>query len=109
MKVGNAPLIRERSYFKGDTLSEPERLAEEDQERAGYCRHDKCILKQGISKKTGKAWRGEFCRANVCEPVWWRWNDQMKVWIPPMHEPNDYLYVGWDDKREETREPNGEV
>ena len=106
MRSWNAPLANAGSVspFQGDKMSEPERLRESDQDRAGYCRHNKRILKQGTSKTTGKVWRGEFCRAGVCEPEWWRWNDTMGIWVSPMHEPNDYLYVGWNERREETND-----
>jgi len=98
--------VRERSTISGrTTLSESERLRESDQDKAGYCRHDKCILKQGVNKNTGKVWRGEFCRAGVCEPTWWRWHEQIGVWISPMYEPNDYLYVGWKERAEERNDP----
>ena len=69
-------------------IAEPLRAS--DQDRAGYCRHGKRILKQGVGRNTAKVWRGEFCPAKVCEVNWWRWNGQIGVWVD-YREPEDYL------------------
>ena len=66
-----------------------EPLRESDQEHAGYCRHGRRRLRQGISK-VGKVWRGEFCPTNVCEVNWWRFHEPSDSWVQ-YREQEDYL------------------
>lgn len=78
--------------------------------KAGFCEHGRRQLRQNVSK-SGKAWRGEFCVVSECEPMWWRWNEQIGLWIAPMYEPMDYVYHGianspWADPKD-TEEENG--
>jgi len=50
-------------------------------------------MKQG-QNQYGKVWRGEFCVLNECPVLWWRYNEQIELWIAPLYEPNDYVYLG---------------
>lgn len=76
--------------------------------KAGFCEHGRRELRQKVGK-TGKTWRGEFCQVGECEPLWWRWNEQIDLWIPPIYEPMDYVYHGipnspWADKEPQPKE-----
>lgn len=75
----------------------PPLMTREDAMNAAECEHGQRLMRQSVNGM--KTWRGEFCPFNECSPLWWQFVADM--WVPPMYEPNDYLYVGWDDKAKE--------